>query len=157
MAFAGGQRLTAALLNSVLGVTVGDTQTAAGTTTTSANYTATLTGGTACGVAFVAPASGSVVVHNSAFLTNNSTGRSYMAFRIGTGSSIGAGTLVRAASDADMVSSHDTATLDMTAGRAIVVTGLTPGAAYNCQQQFKTSAGTTASFSWKHLAVEPVT
>lgn len=153
MAFAAGQRLTAQLLNDTFGVTVTDVQTTAGTTT-STSYTNTLAGGTACGVVFTAPKSGAVVVHNSAFLDNSTTGRNYLAFDIRTGSTIGSGTSFRAASDADMVASLGSN--DMTMGRSVLVTGLTPGAIYNCQQAFKTSSGTTASYSWKQLVVQPV-
>lgn len=135
------------------GATVSSTQNTSGSTT-STTYTATLTGGTACGTAFVAPPSGKVIVHNSGFIDNSSTGRSYMTFRIRTGGTVGSGTDVVAAVDDNAVTCLGTD--DLTAGRAIHVTGLTPGTTYNCQQLFKASAGTTASFSWKHLIVAPV-
>lgn len=148
MAFA-GQKLTASLL----GVAVSSAETAAGSTT-STTFTATLTGGTACGVVFVAPASGTVIVHNSAFVDNSSTPRSYMTFRIRTGSTIGSGTDVVAALDENAVSvlsSNDAAF-----GRAVMVTGLTADATYNCQQLFKVSTASTGTFQWKKLIVQPV-
>ncbi|MFI7677866.1 hypothetical protein [Actinophytocola sp. NPDC049390] len=148
MAFA-GQRLTA----NVLGVAESSAETASGSTT-STTYTATLTGGTACGVAFVAPASGTVLVHNSSFVDNSTSGRSYMTFRIRTGGTIGSGTDVVAAVDDNAVSVLGAD--DASFGRAVMVEGLTAGATYNCQQLFKASAGTTATFQWKKLVVQPV-
>jgi hypothetical protein len=148
MAFA-GQRLTA----NVLGVAVSSTESALGSTT-STSYTATLTGGTACGVAFVAPASGTVIVHNSGLIDNSGTLRTYCTFRIRTGGTIGSGTDVVAALDANSIA--NVGVDDVTEGRSIMVTGLTPGATYNCQQLFKVSAASTGTFVSKHLAIQPV-
>jgi hypothetical protein len=152
---AGGQRLTAALLNSVLGVLVSDTQdTTGGRTATT--YSATLSAGTACGVAFIAPASGSVIVHNMALLENSGTGRSHCSVRIGTGGTIGGGTPFLAAADENGIAMQSgDATDDATLSKPIVVSGLTPGATYNAQQQFRATAGTVTT-SWRRLAVQPV-
>jgi len=149
MAVTAGQRVTALMF----GQTKSDSQNAAATTT-STSYTSTLTGGTACGVAFVAPTSGEVIIHNSAFMDNSSTGRSYVSWIIREGDSIGSGATFLDGGDESYIA--ELGSNDVTAGRAIHVTGLTPGASYNCQQQFKTSAATTASYSWRHLIVQPV-
>lgn len=156
MAFAGGQRLTAALLNSVLGVTVGDTQDATGGRT-STTYAATLSAGTAAGVAFIAPASGAVIVHNTALMENTGTGRSHCAPRIGTGGTIGGGTPFLVAADENSIAMQSgDATDDATISKPLLVTGLTPGATYNAQQQFRATAG-TVTVTWRRLVVQPVT
>jgi hypothetical protein len=153
VALAAGQRLTAALLNGLFGTSASDSQPTQGTTT-STSYTATLTGGTACGVAFVAPASGKVTVHSSATLLNSTTGLSYVSFEIRAGGSIGSGTLFLAASDANAVQHVSTSVENQ--GKGIQVTGLVPGAVYNCRQMFKVgTAATTSTFNNKHLSVNP--
>lgn len=155
MAFAGGQRLTAALLNSVLGVTVSDTQDTTGSYTGTA-YGTTLSAGTVAGVAFIAPASGSVFVHNTALIENSGTGRSHCSFRIGTGGTIGSGTPFLVAADANGIASQSgDAADDMTLSKAVLVTGLTPGATYNAQQQVRATTGNVVT-TWRRLAVQPV-
>lgn len=149
MAFA-GQRLTAALL----GLARYSEETALGTTT-SASYTATLTGGTACSFTFVAPTSGVVEVVNTAQVDNSSTAQtSLMSFEIRTGSSVGSGTVMFAASDDDALRNLGTNEVQMTFAR--IVDGLTGGATYNIRQMFRGSGGTTATFIRKRLAVIPM-
>lgn len=137
------------------GVTLSDTENTLGTTT-STSYTATLTGGTACGIAFVAPPSGAVLIHNSSVCDNDSTAqRSYCTFRVRTGTTIGSGSDVVAAADANAI--YNLGTADNCYGRAIHITGLSPGGDYNVQQLFKTSnAANVATFLSKHLIVQPV-
>lgn len=156
MAFAGGQHLTAALLNSVLGTTVGDTQDTTGNRAAT-TYSATLSAGSACGVVFIAPASGAVLVHNTALLENSTTGRSHCSVRIGTGGTIGSGTpfLVAADENGIAMQSGDAAD-DATLSKTLLVTGLTPGATYNAQQQFRATAG-SCIVTWRRLVVEPAT
>lgn len=129
---------------------VSDTQNTAGTTT-SGGYTSALTGGTACGVAFIAPASGMVMVHNNVDLKNTTAALSLCSFRIGTGATPGGGSSVFAAQDAEAVFSS----AEISAGRSRLITGLTAGATYNAQQNFVVGGG-TGTFSNKHLAVVPV-
>lgn len=151
--FAAGQRLTAQLLNAAFTEAVTDVQATSGTTT-STTYTATLTGGTACGVVFVAPTSGKVNVHNSAFIDNSTTPRSLVTFRIRTGSSIGSGSDVVAALDVNAIGAVNVD--DTTYGKTVTVTGLTPGATYNCQQLFKVSSASMGTFQQKQLSVTPL-
>lgn len=155
MAFSAGARLTATLLNNTFPASASDTQDTQGTTT-SLNYTATLTGGTACGCTFVAPLSGVVLIINSlGFVDNSTTPRSYCTFRIRTGSTIGSGSDVVAALDANAAAAVNVD--DKSQNRVIRVPGLTPGATYNVQQLFKVSSASTGTFASKHLAVVPTT
>ena len=157
MAFAGGQRLTAALLNSVLGVTVGDTQDATGDRNAT-TYAATLSAGTAAGVAFIAPASGAVIVHNTALVENTvNLGRSHVSFRIGTGGTIGGGTPFLVAADENSIAMQSGDLQDdASLSKATLVTGLTPGATYNAQQQYRATTG-ICRVTWRRLVVQPVT
>lgn len=153
MALAAGQRLTAALLNNMFGVVASDTQNTSGTTT-STTYTATLTGGTACGLTFVAPTSGKVIVHNSANIKNSTTNFSGCVPIIREGGSIGSGTTFLAADDNLAIAVRGSDEVQM--GRAILVTGLTAGNTYNVQQAFKVNAASTLTILRKHLLVVPV-
>lgn len=128
-----------------------DTEAASGTTT-STGYTATLTSGTACGVAFVAPASGKVLIHNSVAMFNSGAANvTYCTVRLCAGASIGAGTELMAAVDDNSV--NHSGTSQMRASVTIPIFGLTPGASYNLQQFFKVAAG-TGTFLHKVLIVE---
>lgn len=129
-----------------------DTELTSGTTT-SGTYTATLTGGTACGVSFVAPTSGAVLILNTARINNSGVSTAYMSVRIGTGSSIGAGTVVQAASDDIAASVVNTNAIVST--HSYIHTGLTPGDTYNVQQQFRVASG-TGTFASKRLHVTPL-
>lgn len=128
-----------------------DTQSTAGTTA-STSYTATLTGGTACGFAFVAPPTGFILVHNSCEQSPGGTIYNWTDFEIRTGGSVGSGTVFRAASDASAIRAADPNNIRMTATTPI--TGLTPGSTYNVRQQFKVNSG-TGTFSNKNLSVQP--
>lgn len=132
---------------------VTDTQSTSGTTT-STSFTETLTNGTACGVVFVAPTSGSVMVVNSAQMDNDSSGGfTFLGFIVRTGSTIGSGSTVL---DADFARSlMVVGTADIQASRSVVVTGLTPGATYNVRQAFRVSAG-TGTYLRKDLTVFPL-
>lgn len=155
MTFVAGQFLTASLLNSTWTPSTEDTQNTLGSTT-STTFTATLTGGTACGVTFVAPLSGIVWVFNNCFVENTgAAARAYCTHRVRTGGTIGSGVDVVAAADENAIAAAGGAGDDMASGRAFRVTGLTPGQTYNVQQLFRVS-GSTGNFAWKRLGVEPV-
>jgi hypothetical protein len=156
MAFSAGTRLTATLLNNTFPATNSSTQNTAGTIGTSqTTYTETLTAGTACSLTFVAPLSGSVIIHNSAFVDNSSTIRAYCSWIIRSGSTIGSGTTFLDGGDG--VALSNIGADDVSATRSHRVTGLTPGSTYNIRQQFRSSTtGTTSTFSNKQLVVQPV-
>lgn len=132
--------------------TVSDRQNTLGTTT-STTYTATLTSGTACGVAFVAPPSGAVLIHNASNMFNSGANHEFCTVQVRTGGSIGSGTIVFTAADQDAIVANGTPADRH--GVTILVTGLTEGSTYNAQQLFKTEAG-TGSFSNKFLVVQPL-
>lgn len=148
MAIAAGEKATAARINEEIGVALSDTQLTSGTTTSTA-FTATLTGGTACGVAFTAPPSGKVFVMNT-MQVGPSGGLALSTVRVRTGSSIGSGTDVVAASDDNTVLCGS----DMRGTSTTLVTGLTAGSSYNVQQLFRVTAG-TGTFQRKTLVVKP--
>jgi hypothetical protein len=138
------------------GVTVTNQQNTSGTTA-SAAYTATLTGGTTCSLTFVAPPSASVLVINSTNLENTSSANTaLMAFEIRQGASIGAGTVVFAASDTEANTMGGSAGVGVHATVATpILTGLVAGNTFNCRQMFRTSAG-TGTFANKRLTIVPI-
>jgi hypothetical protein len=131
--------------------TTSDRQTIQGDTA-STLYTSTLTGGIACGLAFVAPASGAVLVLNKVYGYNGASGTSFnfCSYEIRTGGTIGSGTVFQAAADStalvvSQVNSQSTHEH---------VTGLTPGATYNIRQMFRVD-GNTGRFINKQLTIHP--
>ncbi|CAL9607709.1 hypothetical protein SUDANB95_05524 [Actinosynnema sp. ALI-1.44] len=130
------------------GTSVDNIQNTAGTTT-STTYTTTLTGGTACGVSFTAPASGVVIIHNNSEQFN-AGGLALATIQVRAGASIGSGTLVLTASDDEANFSSD----DNRTGVTRRLSGLTPWASYNVQQLYRVTAG-TGTFSRKSLIVQP--
>lgn len=128
-----------------------DTQNTVGTTT-SGTYTATLTGGTACGVVFVAPPSGKVTIFNNSGMLNSGISYCFCAIQIRTGGSIGSGTLVLTASDDESI--YFLGSNDIRHSMSRLMTGLTAGSTYNVQQLFRVTGG-TGTFNRKHLVVQP--
>lgn len=118
-------------------------------TLTSTTYTSTLTGGTACGLAFIAPASGKVLIHNSAWISNN-TSFTYATIRVRTGGTIGSGTDVLADSDNRAILSFSPNAITKT----FLLIGLTPGSTYNVQGRYRVDAGTGTILA-KEIIVEP--
>ncbi len=132
--------------------TSGDTQDAVGTTTSNA-YTSTLAGGgVACGLAFVAPASGKVIIHNSAYHFSSTASFVYCTIRVRTGGVIGSGADVLADSDlrGNVVQQLNAQT------RSRLITGLIPGNTYNVQHRFRVDGVTTGQWSAKDIIVQPV-
>lgn len=132
------------------GVTISNSQVTAGTTT-STTYTTTLSAGAVCGVAFTAPASGSVLVHNTSE-TNNSAppDLSLCSIRVRTGAVVGSGTDYLPVSDDEAVFSA----ADTRHGISRFISGLTPWASYNVQQLVRVTGG-TGTFGRKQLIVHP--
>jgi hypothetical protein len=142
------------VVQTALAVAVDSSEPTSGTTT-STTYTATLTGGTACGVVFIPPASGSVMVINNCELSNSGANVTRCGFVVRTGGSIGTGTVIAAASDARAIRTDGTTTGVIRTACTHIVTGLIPGSTYNAQQVFAVSAG-TGTYLNKNLAVIPV-
>jgi hypothetical protein len=149
-----GQTIKAAEFGTVYTDYQSDTRT-----TSSGSYGAG-TGGTACGVAFTAPPSGKVLIHFKGRLSNNSaSGWSFMAPAVRTGTTVGSGTSVLAASDENAVSFEQHATVGerMDIGATCLVTGLTAGASYNAMLEYKANGATgTSSFTSRKIIVQPV-
>jgi hypothetical protein len=126
--------LVAALAN--LASLGADFQTTNGTTG-STTYTATFTGGTACGFAFTAPTSGKVEIFNDSEISNTG-GFTYVTVRVRTGAVVGSGSDVLAAGDENAVFS----TQPLRGGCSVLVTGLVAGNSYNAQQMIRVNAST---------------
>lgn len=132
-------------------------------TTTSTTYTA----GTSCGTSFVAPTSGSVEIHWTGWIGSNSTTVSgatrgaFLSARVGTGSTVGAGTQIVAADDEWAVFYGNQSTSSgfkyIGAGTFITVTGLTAGSTYNVQLRFRScNSADTAAQHHRRVMVKPV-
>jgi hypothetical protein len=128
----------------------------ASSTTTNTSYTGTLTGGGAAGVAFIAPPTGKVTILFGTAGFNDGNGReNKTAVRVGTGSTVGAGTQVYAPNDNDMIlvlTTADTNTYGLSSFAE--VSGLTAGGTYNVQVQHKVNAG-TGTWLYKRVKVIP--
>jgi hypothetical protein len=122
--------------------------------TTSASFT-NLSGDP--GIAFVAPASGRVLVTMGAAFDNTAADTfAMMGFQVRTGTTVGVGTIAYAANDNDTVGILGAN--DAAAGRTTLVTGLVAGDNYNVQALYKRFAGGgTAFFARRTIAVVPTT
>lgn len=121
-------------------------------TSTSTTYTATLTGGTACGLAFIAPPSGRALVGWSAQILNSAANYNLMTIQVRAGGSVGSGTVFLTA--ADNIALTWNGTLAFRGGVTYMVNGLTSGSTYNVQTLFRVTAG-TGTWHSKHLNVVP--
>jgi hypothetical protein len=122
--------------------------------------TGTFTGGSftedssKVGVAFVAPTSGQVIVHQAGRLANDTgTGFTVQGFTIREGGSLGAGDTVLAAADSRSLLVLGTDLV--TAGKTLLVTGLTPGSAYNAVLSYRRVTAGNASIDRRLLLVRP--
>lgn len=154
MTFTAGQRPGAGGFNNEFGVTLNSIQTASGTTT-STTYTATLTGGVACAVVFVAPTSGKVLIHNTLRSFTSTTGFVYCSIEVRTGATPGSGTVVQAAADS-LAHLHQTNVQAYRFGVVGMLTGLVAGDTYNARQLFRVSTG-TGTYLDKELIIQPTT
>lgn len=120
--------------------------------TTSTGYIVTLPTAGTCGVAFVAPPSGKVTVlfHTAGF--NSGANDNKTAIRVGTGSTVGSGTEVYAATDNDMILFTGASTYGT--GAFTEISGLTPGNTFNACMAHRVGAG-TGSFLFRSIKVIP--
>lgn len=121
-------------------------------TTTSTSYTSVLSPAGICGTAFVAPASGKVLVHIGVDSDNNGAGFSASTFQIRTGTVVGSGTIFTAAADNRSV--FETGTDGQNWGKTFLVTGLTAGADYNAEFLHRVNTG-TGTYARRNLIVQP--
>lgn len=153
MSVLAGAPALASDVNDAIGVALSDTQNTSGTTT-STTFTATLTGGTACGFSFVAPSSGKVLVHNAVNMFNSGASHCVASFRIRTGGTVGSGSDVIAVADSIGLTAAGAAGPADRHGVTQLVTGLTGGTTYNIQQLVHVDGG-TGTFNNKHLILVP--
>lgn len=136
-----------------------ETYLAASVTTGSTTYTPFATTNIH-GIAFVAPASGSVKITMEGWLGVSHTSvatRSWLSGQIREGDVINSGTIVSAADDsrAAMSQNSTTAAFDYKyVNSSYVVHGLTPGAAYNVTGLVRVTAGTVGTQD-RRILVEP--
>ena len=98
-------------------------------------------GGTnTCGVAFVAPTSGRVMVPFYAFFEANGAQEAYVSVALRTGGVVGSGSVVEAASDTRSLVSQ-TAADDRGIGMYRYFSGLTPGDTYNVRVEHRVDSG----------------
>lgn len=107
--------------------------------TTSAPFVP-LTGLFNVGVAFFAPTSGRVLVNIRAVMLMDAATVGKASFRLGTGATIGAGTVIQAAGDATGISSF-AATSSPEFGSQFLVSGLVAGDTYNVQMEHRRVSG----------------
>lgn len=111
---------------------------ASGVSTLSTSYVTTAI---SLGTAFVAPASGEVTCLIRASIAPAAGASAWMSVRVGTGTTVGSGTVIQAASDSYALMLAVTGSADM--GTSFELTGLTPGLSYNVELQHRTSTGTS--------------
>jgi hypothetical protein len=121
-------------------------------------------GANQCGTTFTAPTSGRVLIFWGARMQSNTVGaRVHVSVSVRTGSTVGAGTVVSAATDDSSIESVQAATgaagagTRMQASRHRDVSGLTPGSVYNVQVEHKTSISASGDVYLRDVSVLPVT
>jgi hypothetical protein len=109
-----------------------------------------------CGVSFVAPYSGRVIIHTVARVGNNTAGAgTEVAPVVRTDGVVGSGTtIVAASSDNAVRSAGTTSTTQMRAGSPLLVPGLTPGDTYNVRLEHRVSGG-IGTVGLRHVVVSP--
>ena len=125
-------------------------------TFTNATYGVSTTGGTYadCGVAFTAPTTGRVKISYEGQLSNSGANGTILSPHVRTGSTVGSGTDVLAASDTTRI--FIVGTNGMRAAGFRLLTGLTPGSAYNVRLEHKVTGGTGTALH-REVMVEPAT
>lgn len=150
MAFAAGQPLTATDLN----MTSDSNADATSRTTTSTSYTSTLSPATICGLSFIAPPSGKVLILWAASCNNSSAGNiATCSPAVRTGSIVGSGSLFLAADDSRAV--YNSTTIFIRPGAQTNVTGLTAGSIYNVALEHRAFSAGTATFAFREVTVVP--
>jgi hypothetical protein len=131
-----------------------DAEDNASGTTQSTTYTPTLTGATAVGFSFVAPASGKVTILWASQISVTPAAYGFVSIEIRTGGTVGSGTVIMSPTDDYAMAYNSTLADRRTVHRTI--SGLTAGATYNLRHQHKCSVGTsTATFVRRNATVIP--
>lgn len=153
MTFAAGDRLLASDLNYPTTVTSPDLATTDGTTT-STSFTNSLTTTTTRGIAFVAGASGqALVLYQCTGRNNGAGGFTIVDAEVRTGTTVGAGTVVRASDESTASAPQsDSVNQQMQHHGHFLVTGLTPGSSYNATMTYRVTGG-TGTFNRRKITV----
>lgn len=118
---------------------------------TSTTYAA----GTSCGVAFIAPTTGRVLLQWRAFVENDTGGAfTLITAQVREGSSVGSGTIILAASD-EFALIHE-GQQEVRYGMFYPLDGLTPGSNYNVQLLHRVTGG-TGTLDDREVNVMPLT
>lgn len=121
-------------------------------TTTSTSFTTVLSPANICGVAFVAPPSGKVVINWGCGVQNSSSPQlSVCSFAIRAGSTVGSGTSFQASDDGRAI----TSLAFINSGQTSEVTGLTAGTTYNVALEHRVASSGTGTFSNRTVTVVP--
>lgn len=136
--------------------TVTNVQTGSYTFTITAWGVAT-TGGTYvdCGVAFTACTTGRALLRYDAHLLNSTTAGTQIAPVVRTGSTVGSGSTVVAATVDNMIQVQGTS--GHRYGGHLLVTGLTAGSAYNVRLEHQVSSASTGTALRRSVTVAPAT
>lgn len=148
--FNAGQKLTAAQLE----CTTVANQEADGTsgTTTSVTYASSLTTSGGFTLAFVAPASGKVLITVGARMFQSVAGRHvYMAYALS-----GASVYTESDTDAAQLFTDASQNSEATIFKTTLRTGLTPFGSYTITARFRTQTSGTASFAGRLIIAQPV-
>ncbi len=120
-------------------------------------YGVTASGGTYadCAIAFIAPTSGRVKVDYGAAVVNDTVGAfTIISPVVREGDVIGSGAEVFSATDNEAVYNFGTSTIS--AGRCLLVEGLTPGDPYNVRLEHKVGSN-TGTIGRRSVVVTPAT
>lgn len=131
------------------------------TTNVSTSSTTFVPGSTAFGVAFTAPASGSVWVTMTAYMQQTQDGGvALVSHTMRTGATIGSGTVVGTAANSNRALVIG-GTVDagqpqyFQASRRTLWTGLTPGASYNARVEMAVDNGGGVNVFYRELQIDP--
>jgi hypothetical protein len=122
----------------------------------------TATAGTnVCGVAFTAPASGSVLVHWKADFWSSQTDKvSFVSMEVRSGATLGGGSVVVASNSNDALKVSGTVTAGVEArigaGTFRLITGLTPGSSYHVRLMHFTEASGNITVFYRSVLVQPM-
>lgn len=106
-----------------------------------------------CGVTFVAPPSGRVLLSFKGQLVNNSAAQfTIIGFELRTGDVLGSGNVVLAGSDDNCLANQSTAQFQF--GTSVLIESLTPGDSYNTQLGHRVTGG-TGTILRRHISVVP--
>lgn len=129
--------------------------------TTDETVTASYAAGTEiCGVSFVAPPSGKVIISVSGFIRTSVVGNQvFLSYEVRQGSTIGSGTVQQAASDTYAVVNSlavvASGPSELGGSHRRMVSGLTAGSSYNARTMHRGTA-TNGGVNHRVLLVEPV-